>query len=58
MLGNRKINRIKKIRLPVNTKSWFDSALNYPGIQLLPLTPEIALESTELPGMFHKDPAD
>ncbi len=46
------------MELSVSTKKWFDSAINYPGIILLPLTPEIALESTELPGSFHKDPAD
>jgi len=46
------------LELSVSTKKWFDSAINYPGIILLPLTPEIALESTELPGSFHKDPAD
>jgi PIN domain nuclease of toxin-antitoxin system len=33
-------------------------ALSYPGIQLLSLTPEIAIESTRLPQPFHKDPAD
>lgn len=33
-------------------------ALAYPGIRLLGLTPEIALESTRLPGSFHRDPAD
>jgi PIN domain nuclease of toxin-antitoxin system len=33
-------------------------ALGYPGIGLLGLTPEIALESTRLPGSFHRDPAD
>lgn len=33
-------------------------ALAYPGIKLLPLSPEIAIESTQLPGTFHKDPAD
>jgi PIN domain nuclease of toxin-antitoxin system len=35
-----------------------DTALQYPGIQLLALTPEIAVESTRLPGEFHRDPAD
>jgi PIN domain nuclease of toxin-antitoxin system len=25
---------------------------------LLPLTPRIAVESTQLPGSFHRDPAD
>ncbi len=34
------------------------TALNYPGIRLLDLTPQIAIESTQLPGEFHRDPAD
>jgi PIN domain nuclease of toxin-antitoxin system len=33
-------------------------ALGYPGVLLLPLTPEVAVESTRLPGSFHRDPAD
>ena len=33
-------------------------ALRFPGVQLLSLTPEIAVESTQLPDTFHKDPAD
>jgi len=37
---------------------WLTQALNYPGVQLLELTPQIAVESTQLPGEFHKDPAD
>ncbi|MBI4753096.1 type II toxin-antitoxin system VapC family toxin, partial [Candidatus Desantisbacteria bacterium] len=37
---------------------WFEQALSYPGIRLLELTPEIAIESTQLPGYFHRDPAD
>ena len=39
-------------------EDWFSIALAYPGISLLPLTPQIAIESTRLPGTFHKDPAD
>ena len=53
-----KLIELKRLELPLNTKSWFDIALNYPGIVLLPLSPEISIESTELPGIFHKDPAD
>jgi PIN domain nuclease of toxin-antitoxin system len=37
---------------------WLDLALSYPGVRLLDLSPEIAAESTQLPGDFHKDPAD
>ena len=32
---------------------WTEMALSYPGIELLGLTPEIVVESTQLPGIFH-----
>lgn len=35
-----------------------EQALSYPGMRLLELTPRIAVESTQLPGTFHRDPAD
>lgn len=47
-----------RLKLPCSIDDWMSQALNYPGIQLLPLTPEIVIESTQLPGPFHKDPAD
>jgi PIN domain nuclease of toxin-antitoxin system len=37
---------------------WFDQALARPGIRLLELTPRIVVESVQLPGGFHRDPAD
>jgi PIN domain nuclease of toxin-antitoxin system len=43
---------------PCSLSEWFDQALSYPGIRLLELTPQIAIESTQLPGEFHRDPAD
>jgi PIN domain nuclease of toxin-antitoxin system len=48
----------KRIELPLSIERWFKQALSYPGIRILELTPEIAVESTGLPGEFHKDPAD
>ena len=42
----------------VELSEWFRAALGYPGISLLALTPEIAIESTSLPGNFHRDPSD
>lgn len=36
---------------------WLTSALEYPGVQLIGLSPEVAVASTQLPGEFHKDPA-
>ncbi|MGI8745915.1 MAG: type II toxin-antitoxin system VapC family toxin [Bryobacteraceae bacterium] len=37
---------------------WVHEALKTPGLSLVPLSPEIAVESTQLPGQFHGDPAD
>lgn len=47
-----------RLTLPCPVGEWLEQALAYPGMQLLPLTPEIAVESTQLPPPFHKDPAD
>ena len=44
------------LHLPIN--DWLKFALAEPGIKLLDLTPEIAVESNHLPGNFHRDPAD
>jgi PIN domain nuclease of toxin-antitoxin system len=37
---------------------WVKQTLLSPGIQLAPLTPEISIESSNLPDNFHGDPAD
>ena len=47
-----------RLVLPCGLAEWFDQTLSYPGVQLLELTPEIVIESTQLPGEFHRDPAD
>lgn len=47
-----------RLQLAFPVEQWLYSALNYPGINLLDLTPKIVVESTQLPGAFHKDPAD
>ncbi len=47
-----------RLELPVVTSDWINQALSYPGIRLIELIPEICVKSTEMPGGFHKDPAD
>ena len=47
-----------KIKFTVNCIDWVNEALSAPGISLEPLSPEIAIESSRLPGDFHGDPAD
>ena len=37
---------------------WVKEALTQPGINLYPLSPDVAVESSLLPGNFHGDPVD
>ncbi len=53
-----KLVEYERLDLPLSVKEWLTEAVGYPGINLLPLSPEIAVESTQLPGSFHRDPAD
>lgn len=47
-----------RITLKKPTLQWVKEALKAPYIYLAPLSPEIAIESCQLPGEFHGDPAD
>ena len=47
-----------RLVLPIASDEWFTDALAYPGVTPVDLTPDIAIESTQLPGRFHRDPAD
>ena len=47
-----------RISLSRPVDDWVDAALHVPGLRLLPLSPEIAIESTRLPGEPSGDPAD
>lgn len=47
-----------RLALPLPVEEWLTTALSYPGMELVPITPRIAVESTQLPGDFHSDPAD
>jgi PIN domain nuclease of toxin-antitoxin system len=47
-----------RLTLPCPTSAWLQQALAYPGVQLIELSTQICVESTQLPGKFHRDPAD
>jgi PIN domain nuclease of toxin-antitoxin system len=47
-----------RIGLGMPVHEWVDTALNRPGFTLADLEPAIAVESCNLPGEFHADPAD
>jgi PIN domain nuclease of toxin-antitoxin system len=47
-----------RINVKIDPKLWLDNAIKNSGLKVIKLSPEIALESCNLPGDFHKDPAD
>jgi PIN domain nuclease of toxin-antitoxin system len=47
-----------RVVLPKPIHEWFDIALAQQGVILISITPEIAIDAANLPGSFHKDPAD
>ena len=49
---------LNRLTFSIPIQEWFSMAVGQPGIVLLPLTAGIAVESTQFPGLFHKDPFD
>ena len=47
-----------RISLNTDIKKWVNTCLNLQGIKLQEITPEIAIDSCNLPDNFHGDPAD
>jgi PIN domain nuclease of toxin-antitoxin system len=47
-----------RLELRMSCAEWVNQALATPGLSLEPFTPEIAIESSRLPGEIHADPAD
>jgi len=53
-----KLVEYRRLKLKYSVQDWLDKAIAYPNIRLLDLTPQIATVFTQLPGDFHRDPAD
>jgi PIN domain nuclease of toxin-antitoxin system len=47
-----------KVEFGVSAESYVSRVFTLPGVQIVPLTPEIAVRASYLPGQFHSDPAD
>ena len=47
-----------RISLDRSPLQWMDDALSLPRVDLLPLTPAVAIKAAELPANFPGDPAD
>jgi len=48
----------KKIEMKITPDEWLSYALDKTGIQVFEINPKIAIDVCNLPGDFHKDPAD
>ena len=48
----------RRLTLPKLVSEWVHEALRYSYVKLIELSPEIAVDSTQLPEPFHKDPCD
>ncbi|MGD9054021.1 MAG: type II toxin-antitoxin system VapC family toxin [Desulfobacterales bacterium] len=48
----------KRIRLKISVAKWLSRALKETGLGVIEISPEIAIDACNLPGNFHKDPAD
>ena len=57
MINSKEVS-IGELRLGCPVSDWLAKATNPDGISLLPLTVDISIESNQLPGIFHRDPAD
>lgn len=47
-----------KVEIRIPTDQWLEQAVDNTGIEVFDLNPKIAAECCNLPGEFHKDPAD
>ncbi len=50
--------RKERLLLSMDVETWLETVAEIPGVRFYPVDNEIAVKSTELPGEFHKDPAD
>ena len=47
-----------RLKLSMDVDSWLNLASQIENLEFLPLGNKVLIESTRLPGAFHKDPAD
>jgi PIN domain nuclease of toxin-antitoxin system len=52
------LEKRKRIILEMPCLEWIKRSIELMKIQIVPLTPEISVESCHLPGHFHGDPSD
>ncbi len=49
---------LNRLTLTMSVDDWLEAAADVEGVRFVPVDNAIGVESTRLPGEFHKDPAD
>ncbi len=52
------ITNTNYLSIKFDAMRWLNDSIQNSGLRVIDLTPEIAIDSCNLPGEFHKDPAD
>lgn len=47
-----------RLVLAMDVDDWLDVVKDIDGVEIVPLSPHVLVQSTRLPGAFHADPAD
>lgn len=47
-----------RLALTMDAEAWLDTVAQVPAIRFVPVDVRISVQSVDLPGEFHKDPAD
>lgn len=47
-----------RLALTMDAEAWLDTVAQVPAIRFVPVDVRISVDSVDLPGEFHKDPAD
>ncbi|OZI62129.1 type II toxin-antitoxin system VapC family toxin [Bordetella genomosp. 11] len=50
--------RAGRLELTQDATTWIDTVAELPSVRFVPVDTRISIQSVELPGDFHKDPAD
>lgn len=58
LLSRPRPTKAAELHFRPDPKTWFARFMGRPGMQAAALTPDIAIEASQLPGDLHGDPAD
>ena len=50
--------RVGRLTLALDVTAWLETVAGLPCVSFVPVDTRVAVQSVELPGEFHKDPAD